>query len=719
MHLAKPGDALAVFNEHEQKAYDVGKRSAEAYLQRRRWLFRRVETIEFVDRSAVKRRVSVDFHVSHHLPRIRQRVLVPLSTTPKWPPLANFSLRGPDGEPASLYRRDVNKALDFGLLHGVLESVCNAANRTLPEHLIPDLADLIASDQPLPSAVERLTSETWEVLSKISATDKKLFDRCGEALDLVGLLAARSMLWVPLQGTQPRDCIVKFSYFDKIEQAPRRLPLRVLTTLGWREQTIFVALPHSGLHTRYHLEVLAPPGAGIEIMAARTLAFPGATLPEPPESRQEHAGSPQDDEPTGSARVVDRRVHIYHPFRSAPSHRMFLQLRWAASREGYVTGCVTSAAIIALVMSVSQAWLTQISRGTDSTIVLLAVIPVVLGSILVKPAEHMLERGWVVGIRSMALLAGAIPIAGAFLLLLAKDEPGNPAVRTVWSVLTLASWAIVTSLTVSWIFAAHADDAGRDRRWTSAAPVAGLIAAAAIVAGSAGGEHQPFAVVTSEHLVDHMVDHRYRILLGAALLWTGAVAMWTFIAGTWWRIAKAPYRHRSTPDSAEADRGPLRGRHRAIAKALIVYSGLAWIVITAVTAMATAFETLVVRGHANDRHAASLARWIDRGANASIVPAIVFMIATASWLWYRRFSRRPSADATPPGRRQLSDRQAFASLVIATILAAAVLLLRLHSAIFPGGPAPIPPWVAWTVFGIWPAAVAAVTYDLRGELSPL
>ena len=718
MHLAKPGDALKAFNKDEQKSYDIGKRSAEAYLHRKHWLFRRVETIEFVDRSAVKRRVSVDFHVPHNLPRTRGRVLVPLSTTPKWPPLANFNLRGPDGEPTSLYRRDVNKALDFGLLHAVLESVCHAAYRRLPKQLVSDLADLIASDQPLPSAVERLTSETWEILSKFSATDQKLFKQCGEALDLVGLLAARSMLWVPLQGTQPRDCIVKFSYFDKIEQAPRRPPLRVLTTLGWREQTIFVALPHSGLHTRYHLEVLAPPGAGIEIMAARTLAFPGASLPAPPESHQDRP-EPEDEEPTGSARVVDRRVHIYHPFRSAPSHRMFLQLRWAASREGYVTGCLTSAGIIALVMSVSQAWLTQISSGADSTIVLLAVIPVVLGSILVKPAEHMLERGWVVGIRSMALLAGAIPIAGAFLLLLGKDDPGNAAVRTVWSALTLASWAIVTSLTVSWLFAAHADDTGRDRRWTSAAPVAGLIAAVAIIVGSAGGEHQPFAVVPSERLVDHLVDHRYRILLGSALLWTGAVAMWTFIAGTWWRIAKAPYRHRSTPDSAEGDRGPLRGRHRTIAKRLIVYSGLTWIVVTAATAMATAFETLIVTDHANDHRATKLARWIDRGANVSLLPALVFIIATATWLWYRRFARRPGGDVAPPGRRRLSDRQATTLLAIVTVSAAAILLLRLHSAIWPHGPVPIPPWVAWTVFGVWPAVVAAVTHDLRGELSPL
>jgi hypothetical protein len=48
----------------------IGRASAAAYAGNEKWLFRRVEAIDFVDRRSVKRSVSVDFEVPGGLPHL-------------------------------------------------------------------------------------------------------------------------------------------------------------------------------------------------------------------------------------------------------------------------------------------------------------------------------------------------------------------------------------------------------------------------------------------------------------------------------------------------------------------------------------------------------------------------------------------------------------------------------------------------------------------------
>jgi hypothetical protein len=747
MELRERGDALKSLDKGWQ---EIGRGSAAAYLERSTWLFRRIESIEFVERSAVRRRVSVDFHMPETPDppegKLAEKVrLVPLSTTPKWPPLAQFSLWGADGAPASLYRRDTNKALDFGLLTGVVDGICrDAGSDPMREDLREWLATLVCSDQPPKHAVQRIIGDMREFLAAITATrsDERLAERAAQALDLAGLLATSSMLWVPVQAAPRQDCIVKFSYLDRIQHKGRRWSWRrVLASFGWREQAVFISLPHSGLHTRYHLEVLAPPGAGIEIMAARTLAFPGATMPTaraaaaqpkpaspPPE--------PEPGEPTASARVVDRRVHIYHPVRVAPSHRMFVQLRWAASRAGYVTGCWLSAALIALAMTAGLAGLPQVADGVDPTIVLFAVVPVVLGYVLIKPAEHVLEREYVVGVRFMALITGAIPIIAALVLIFCKQDGEErvsvDTVRPWWVALTIASWILVTGLTMSWAFAADGEDSSRDRRWTSAAPLAGLVAGVALILGSIVGERQPYAVVMPDGLRQHLLDHQARILIGAACLWIGAVALWTFLGGTWRVVSKASYRPPRSRRRAVTVVGnggspatqprtePLRGLQRDVARTLTVGMGALWMVATAVAGVLSAYQVLTVGDSGAERR---LARGIDIAANATLIPAGVLVIATTWLLVARQLSRRP-ADVDKPHLsrfqpRQMSERRAKVILGVATALVLGLIILRGFSALSHGRVVDLPPSAAWSAFGVWVVVVAGLTWDLRGELSPI
>src|ERR1700758_5611029 len=99
--------------------FGVGRASATAYAAHEEWLYRRVETIEFIGRHSVKRSISVDFEVPSRLPSLRDRApkgtsLVPISVLHKWPPLMDFDFIGPTGHPTSRYIGTTNKHLDFG-----------------------------------------------------------------------------------------------------------------------------------------------------------------------------------------------------------------------------------------------------------------------------------------------------------------------------------------------------------------------------------------------------------------------------------------------------------------------------------------------------------------------------------------------------------------------------------------------------------------------------
>jgi hypothetical protein len=742
---------------------EIGRSSTAAYLARRSWLSRRVESIELVDRAAVRRRVSVDFEMPKGLPRLDGRAaergrLVTVSTTPKWPPLAGFNLTGADGAPASMYLRDTNKALDYGLLCGVVEQICRDADR---EELFDDaikmsLAVLVASDGPPGHGIRKVVAELGQMLVRVTGPEptRRQTGQAKGALDLAAQLASHSLLWVPVKATPGEDCIVKFSYLDKFAQTDSGWR-RPMIALGWRVQTVFVALPHSGLHTRYHLEVLAPSSAALEIMSAKTMAFPGAPFPpvaddDPPPPAPDKKSPPSPHhvverdppvverrrgEPIASAYIVDRRVHIYHPYRAAPSHRMYLQLRWAASREGYVTGCLWSALIIAGLMTIIFIRLPRVLEGVESTLVLLAAVPVVLGYVLIKPTEHVLERGYVVGVRAMAMVAGAVPMLGAFFLILGtsdttkKDDLG--LVMPVWAGLTIASWAMVSGLILSWLFAAKADERGRDRRWTKAAPTAGLVAGLCVLVGSIL-EYQPYVNAPKGSFANYLSSSKLEVLIGSALLWVGAIAFWTFLGGTWRLIVKASYRPAKLPfvvddqplPAPELEDGTpaLLGWRRTVARLLVPVCGVLWMWGTAAVAVATCFQAMSVTDESDTDRVAGFARTLDITSNATLLPAAILVVAATVWLWRRQFSQassQPGNGSVPSHRSRVVGRRAARTL-LRPVAVVVLLLIALRGVSAVGLiDLQVSPQVAWLSFATWVLVVAGAITAPASELSPI
>jgi hypothetical protein len=323
--------------------------------------------------------------------------------------------------------------------------------------------------------------------------------------------------------------IVRFGYDDFFDDGP--MWKQVLIACSWREKTFYLSLPHAGLHTTYHLDV-AVPESGLEITSAKTLAILGPKPAGPPKS-----SAPASDPPPDS-RIKDRQAHLYHGHRERASHQMFLQLRLAVRRSGFIFGCMVAAIIIAGLNIAVFYDLHDVAQHLDASVVLLAAAPVVLGYVVVRPGEHALERAQVGGVRFIALLAGATTLVGAVGLILthsagqttditARDLSG---LHSFWAGLVIVSLYLAVGLVLSWLSAASTREVGRDRRWSFLVALSGLTFAACVAIGNVI-DSQPYSDLRPRNVAGYLLAHRSRVLVASAIVSVGVVALYAFLAG--------------------------------------------------------------------------------------------------------------------------------------------------------------------------------------------
>jgi hypothetical protein len=339
-------------------------------------------------------------------------------------------------------------------------------------------------------------------------------------IDLAGRLASGSILWVVVPGEPGTDRIVKFSYVgpylrsspefakdtgpehrtrgirDHLRESRRYIEL----VFSWRPRTLIIPLVHAGREVRYHLDVRAPDGA-VEMLEAKALALPSATSGRKQDVRVSSVTSlaikyPELDPPDewvgtensgyyldygkpipmaitspaagarhitqaerdadASAEIVDRQAHLYLGTKGAPSHRVLLQLKLVAARQGFIQACMLAAGAITLLMWFAYLRLDSAALHVEATVVLLSVVPVVLGYVVVNPDEKPFEHVHFSGVRLLALISGSTPIVGALLLVLTnkgKKDPVPPElsfVQPVWLGLAILSTLAAVGLFLSW-----------------------------------------------------------------------------------------------------------------------------------------------------------------------------------------------------------------------------------------------------------------------------
>jgi hypothetical protein len=308
--------------------FKIGRKTAPLYIRNTEWLFRRVESIEFIDRRSVKRTVTIDFEKPRGLPSLKKHApsetnLVPIAMMQKWPPTMDFHLSDAQGHALSRYKGTTTKRLDFGLLMGVIDSALGDPGEKrsgeLDEVLRLELAKIVEERSPSQVEVARVVNKLTRELERLHAespgaggTGEEGADLIAVAVDLAARLSSGSILWVAVPGPSAADQVVTFSYLgthlvkspafeeDKDHQKRienRRPPAQVLwralaTSCSWRGRTLIVPLLHGGRQVRYHLDIHAPPGS-VEIHDATALALPNA---EDEPNRSKHPNRPKEPE---------------------------------------------------------------------------------------------------------------------------------------------------------------------------------------------------------------------------------------------------------------------------------------------------------------------------------------------------------------------------------------------------------------------------------------
>lgn len=563
----------------ESDWYWVGRNAALAYERDHKWLFRRVESIEFVDRRSVRRTVLVDFEVPRKLRSLhKQKIgpknkkkkvgpkntfLVPIATQQKWPPTMDFKLEDASGNKISRYRSKTTKRLDFGLLMSLIDLALtergteerkqwkkhqkgkqwkvrsSVPSAEISDDLKQELAEIVDEPQPLQEKVTEVVNKLSAELEEKRPPEEKQWqqpkhsgDLVVAAVDLAARLAGASLLWVAVPGPRNTDRIVTFSYqgayrikspeFDEgkhpkdkrmnLFQRALGIPKYVATICSWRGRTLVIPLPHGGHGTRYHLNVHSPPGS-VEMQEATALVLPAA----PDHLRQGPERGPEDDslprslsvaalaknyskdgysgflkhpdewigpessgylmdygEPTvlattnhdvaeksaearpadASAEIIDRQAHVYSGANGAPSHRLLLQLRLKASREGLINGCLIAAFAIASLMWAIHLWLDEAIENIGQTVVLLSLVPAVLAYVVVRPNEQPFEHEHLWGVRTMAVIAAGLPLVGAASMVVVPKHEDPPILESIWSGLAILSLVLLLGLSLSWLLSA-------------------------------------------------------------------------------------------------------------------------------------------------------------------------------------------------------------------------------------------------------------------------
>ena len=721
--------------------YGVGRDTAPAYIRRKQWLYRRVESIEFVGRRCLRRKVSIDFERPDGLPDLHDRAasdgcLVPVSVLRQWPPPMDFDFRGPDGEPISLYKGTTNKQLDFGLLNGF----ANELGIKFDYRLARSLALLVAFNTPPKRLVEDVIRDFRGALELAEQPGNSQREaQIEDIANLAAQLANSSILWAPVRAASGEDCIVKFSYLDHYTR--KRTLRQLLIACSWHDRTLMIPLIHAGRHARYHLEVSAE--AGIEFVRAGARNFPptppgrpilarasaqlgGAAAssepaprqlpamaptasplvsagprrscqavsrllgrdPSDPGHRSSTGGGPTRDDPAlslaleevvrGSSAIADRRVHIFHPPLTARSHRILLLLELAASREGFISHCLAMSVALALVMSAAFAELQNAAKALPAFAVLLAAAPLVLGYLLVR-AEDPLEREGIIGVRAMAIVSGALPILGVLLLVL-FDSTSSTFVRLAWATLTVVSWIIALGLGWSWSMAASPPRATpREHRVQNITSISASLCAIALL-GAGLLDALPYRRLAPADVAAFLRGHEAMVIAVGALLVVGASALHGTIGGIRRRLRYGECR-----------------RGDGLAGALLLAGGGVWIWGTVVAGVLVAWEAMTIEPGAR---AAPLIVPALTIVNATLPAAAIVMLSATVWILARR------RDIVVKERVLGDPWLALAGL----LLAAPPLLLRaLSVASYPS--LPVAPGAAWVGFALWLLCLAALVRD--------
>lgn len=403
----------------EAQRFQIGRNMMPLLLGFPRWVHRRVETIEFVHETRVRRSVSLDFTIpGFALPRLQtpagERILVPLALLKK-EPLRNFDLRDESGNVLPALTREQNGKIASALLISLAEFVVKQAHAKdqLDGAIQSELIEIAVGAR---ADARRARNNLRRPRGSGSDTQRDLLWRNEELRLLATDFAENFVLITPLTAQTGDRRVLKFAYENTVlpmALSPIRTPLR---WAGLRAVPFGTRIASLGTAASYHVEVGVPEDLLIVSASLFTVG---------------------QDEPLYRERSV-ARAHLYAqnmPRGTAGFVQLYLSVRSQIVLQTLLASSLTSAVLgVGLI-----AHNFGVHPSVDALTALVVVLPGVFAAFLARPGEHSVVLRLVSGLRVGILLSALISFVAAGTL--AASFSGSFRLLT-WSVLLAASLTI-------------------------------------------------------------------------------------------------------------------------------------------------------------------------------------------------------------------------------------------------------------------------------------
>ena len=412
------------------------------------WVHRRVENVELLDGSAIRRRISIDLSVSD------QRLsLIPVTWLRRGNRLRSFDLRDEDGRPLAVVTRgESDRLAKLGLTtyaRAIVDAAATRQGRVRPPPLnrcVSDDLELIADGRDIAESKKAL--ERFESCdgADLAIADDESFQRAviwrfagddGElGLEVVLRVLVEQFALLAVvphgNGSAPARRVLKLSWIDGMTQREGLVPW-FLTRMAW--SPVELRLPTSQLAwTRsFHIQMEAPSDDVEVAWAALSVAGRWAAVEEgsPAHLRFALGDPPPSDGTRSDAGADDLRPSTTFALR--PTGGGFLRLAFFS--------CLLSTVLLVL-----GRWrLDDLHANVEATVTLLIFVPGLLSLFAVRQGEHAVATHLFSGVRCMVITAAVCVLAAAVLLILDVD----PVLReALWSGLTGIS--TIATLLVTW-----------------------------------------------------------------------------------------------------------------------------------------------------------------------------------------------------------------------------------------------------------------------------
>ena len=357
------------------------------------WIHRRVESIAFVDASSFRRRVSVDCsHPSEDLIGINDLDVLPIALLEK-EVLLDLDVRDRSDAPLPILTTSENAFVAWSTLAMAAEFTLDEKGLPLPDAVLDDLEVLAGAKGS--AAAEQLgllfDAKRGHAQERLALKNEASF------VDVATNLASNFLLLCEMPPNPDRRSIIKFAYTQRVDPLDATRREQVLLRLGWRPSRFDFYVPAVGEAQSYHMEFACP--RELELVDAEFFVAPptsaGTTLPAVVRGALAHANvSNQPPEANAMMSVWLR-----------PSRAGLL-------RASLLTSMFT---FLALIFFVRDHVLERLA-GEAPTALLLSV-PGLVSAFIVRPGEHEIATGLLLGIRSVLVVSSATAYAGAFALL--------------------------------------------------------------------------------------------------------------------------------------------------------------------------------------------------------------------------------------------------------------------------------------------------------------